>query len=169
MVLNAEEKIRKIESAIAGARTPKQKCSLLIDKAMELRHINPSSALKAAEEALSVAEEIGFAVGRARSSFCIGLVHFNFSDYEKAFIYLDRSNHLFQAAGDKWGVSNSLNNIGLIYLRLGEFPKALGYFSSSLEIKQDSGDRFGTANVMISMAAIHRETDQLRGGAATSE
>jgi two-component system NarL family sensor kinase len=158
MNFTREEKIKKLEAEITRARTPKHKCSLLIDMAMGLRHSNPAVSLHEAQKALSLSEEINFELGRARSYFCMGLVHFHLSDYEKAFVFLDNSFHIFDKAGDKWGTSNALNNIGLIHLRLGDYAKALEHFSSSLQIKKESGDRFGTANVMISMAAIHRES-----------
>jgi len=161
MDFTGEEKIKKLEAEIADARSPKQKCNLLIDMAMELRHSNSEASLQEAQKAVAISEEINFASGKARSYFCMGLAHFNLSDYEKAFVFLDRAYHIFLEAGDKWGISNALNNIGLIHLRLGDYAKALEHFSSSLEIKKESGDRFGTANVMISMAAIHRETGSL--------
>ena len=153
-----EEKRKKSGAEITDLRTPKQKCNLLIDAAMELRQSNPAASLHEAHKALTIAEEINFGPGKARSYFCMGLVHFTLSDYEKAFVCLDRAYHNFLDAGDKWGTSNALNNIGLIHLRLGNYAKAYEQFSSSLEIKKESHDQYGTANVLISMAAIHRET-----------
>src|SRR5580765_4605741 len=118
MDITREEKIRKLESEITGARTPKQKCNLLIDLAMELLHSHPASSLEEAQKALVIADEINFLPGKARSYFCIGLVHFNLSDYEKAFSFLDRAYHIFLESGDKWGTSNALNHMGLIFMRL---------------------------------------------------
>ncbi|MCY7408872.1 MAG: sensor histidine kinase [Chitinophagales bacterium] len=158
MNFTSEEKIKKLENKISASRSPKQQCSLLIDIAMELRYSNPVVSLQYAQQALDTSVEINFSNGKARSFFCMGLVNFNLSEYEKAFIYFDNAYRVFLEAGDQWGISNVLNNIGLIYLRLGDYTKALDHFLSSLEIKKESHDRYGTANVMISMAAIHRET-----------
>lgn len=161
MSITSEEKIKKLEAEIASARTPKHKCNLHIDIAMELRHSNPAAALKEAMHALAFSEQINFALGKARSYFCMGLAHFNLSDYENSFVCLDQSLRIFTEAGDKWGISNALNNMGLIYMRLGDYTKALEKFSASLLIKKEAHDAFGTANVMISMATIQRETGNL--------
>ena len=73
MDFTSEEKISKLEKEITGARSPKQKCILLIDAAMELRHSNPAASLQQAENALAISEEINFGLGKARSYFCIGV------------------------------------------------------------------------------------------------
>lgn len=158
MNITGEEKIRKLKDEFAVARSPKHKCSLLIDLAMELRNSNPAASLEESQKALEFAGKIDFLLGKARSYFCMGLAHFNLTDYENAFISLGHAWQAYKEAGDKWGMSNALNHTGLIYLRLGEYMKALENFSSSLTIKKESHDLFGTANVMISMAVIHRET-----------
>ncbi|MBK9729793.1 MAG: sensor histidine kinase [Chitinophagaceae bacterium] len=155
--MKEKEKIRKLPSENATRHSDKQQCSLLIDQAMELRHSDPAAALTVAAKALALSEAIHFVLGKARSNFCMGLVHFNLSDYERAFIFLHRAHLFFQQAGDRWGISNAINNIGLIHFRLGDYTKALDHFSASLQIKRESHDRFGTSNVLLSMAAIHRE------------
>jgi signal transduction histidine kinase len=156
-----EETLKKQEEKSTGARSAKEQCSLLIDAAMELRFSEPLSSIEKAEQALRISEEIDFEVGKARSCFCMGLAHFNLSDYEQSFVWLHRSQLHFEKAGDTWGISNALNNIGLIHLRLGDFTRALENFSSSLQIKKEAHDNYGTANVLISMASIQREAGNL--------
>ncbi|MEO6168506.1 MAG: tetratricopeptide repeat protein, partial [Chitinophagales bacterium] len=138
MNISGEEKVRKLKDQFAVARSPKHKCSLLIDLAMELRNSNPSASLEESKKALEFAASINFTLGKARSYFCTGLAYFNLADYENAFINLGYAWQNYKDAGDKWGMSNALNNIGLIHLRLGDYAKALENFSSSLNIKKES-------------------------------
>jgi signal transduction histidine kinase len=158
MSTSIENKIAKLEKEFAASRSQKQKCSLLIDIAMELRNSDPDKALDYSKQARAIAEPIGFLSATGRCYFCNGLIFFNLSEYEKAIVSLNRAYQIFLGLGDKWGISNSLNNMGLVYLKLGDYAKALNNFSSSLQIKKESRDRFGTANVLISMSFIHRET-----------
>jgi len=65
MDFTSEEKIKKLEKEITDARSSKQKCSLLIDMAMELRHSNPAASLQEAQKALAISEEINFDLGKA--------------------------------------------------------------------------------------------------------
>ncbi len=82
----------------------------------------------------------------------IGTVYFNFGEYEKSIVYLEKSLAIIKVKKDKNLESRLLSDIALVYLELGAFQKAIDFSQASL--KTDSSIMNKPHNVAFSYGVI---------------
>jgi adenylate cyclase len=86
-----------------------------------------------------------------------GTTFLNRGDYPKALDHFRRSLQVFEASGNKMGLSSSLNSLGTLYLNLGDHPKALDYYQQSLKINEELGDPMRVGSVMNNIGVLYTE------------
>ena len=116
---------------------------LLNDLAYKLQSIDPTKALKYAEEALECANEINDMARKTNSLRHIGIVTSRTGKYEKALEYFDKALEI--AIKNEYEVSKSrcYLNKGIVYSNQGDFSKAIENHQLSLSISKDIKDSVG--------------------------
>ncbi len=102
-------------------------------------------ALAYGNRAIRLAEKINYKKGIAQALNNIGVVYYNFSDYNKALENHFKSLAMRKELGDKKDISASLNNIGNAYDGLSDYPHALDFFTQALKMREETGDKKGIA------------------------
>jgi tetratricopeptide (TPR) repeat protein/serine phosphatase RsbU (regulator of sigma subunit) len=112
-------------------------------------------ALRYAENAMKLAEEINYAIGVSRAYINIGIIYDIQNDFGKALYNFQQALKISTAAGDKNGMLKSYNNIGNIYNNMGNYDEAFGYYLKSLKISEEISNKVGTANAYSNIGNIY--------------
>ncbi|PSR19415.1 hypothetical protein C8255_02060 [filamentous cyanobacterium CCP3] len=84
-----------------------------------------------------------------------GIDKYNRNDWQAALTPWKQASEIYQAIGDRAGVSQILNNIGSVYQLLGNFPEALAQYEASLAIKHEIGDWAGEAKTLVNLGTVN--------------
>jgi class 3 adenylate cyclase/uncharacterized protein HemY len=106
---------------------------------------NPREALRQAESALAIAEDLDIKILTARISTTIGGIYKSISEYGKAFEYFMRTLALRREIGDTGGVAAALGNIGIISALTSNYSEAIEYQRQSLALEEELGNIRGEA------------------------
>ncbi len=133
------------------ARKDSTEIKALLKRSEDFRFSNPDSAIICARQAIELAGNIKYEIGKAEGFKIIGLVYSDKSNFSDALDYFNRSLVVYQLANDTIGISSIQNNFGSVYQTMGDDPKALQYFFESLKNGEIVDDplRIGTAYVNI--------------------
>ncbi len=77
-------------------------------------------------------------------------------DYDAAIPYLEESQRLWDAAGDRGGVALSLDSLGRVARLRGDYTAARGFLEASLAIRREIGDRGSIAETTKALAWVAR-------------
>ncbi|MCK5841675.1 MAG: tetratricopeptide repeat protein [Candidatus Sabulitectum sp.] len=122
---------------------------------------NPDKAKKHAEEALSVARDLGLDDVIAESQLLYGISCWITGNVDEAMENYLSSLEIWKRTGNDQGIARVYNNIGNIHRGQASYSKALEYFLKSLEIKNDLGDRIGAAISYLNIGNIYKQLDLL--------
>lgn len=113
-------------------------------------------ALKYSSQALSLFEEIGDKVGRAKMLGDIGVVHWYQSDYPEALKYYFDALRINEELDNKSDMAATLCNIGIVYNSQKEYQKALEYISKANKIDEALGNKIGIATNLGDIGELYR-------------
>jgi len=113
-------------------------------------------ALKYSNQALSLFEEIGDKVGRAKILGDIGVVHWYQSDYPEALKYYFDALRINEELGNKSDMAATLCNIGIVYNSQREYQKALEYILKANTIDEALGNKIGIATNLGDIGELYR-------------
>jgi class 3 adenylate cyclase/tetratricopeptide (TPR) repeat protein len=149
MLLMPQEQIEKRGSdPLQGkVQADSSKVQALLKTSEDVRGSNPDSAILLSRQAIELADDVGYEVGKAEGFKNIGNINFDQGNFEEALVYYNRALNVYQKESDTSGISNLQSNIGSVHKTLGDNPKALEYFIESLRNAQIVLDtkRIGTA------------------------
>ncbi|MEO6713523.1 MAG: BTAD domain-containing putative transcriptional regulator [Mycobacteriales bacterium] len=111
-----------------------------------------ADALRIADQALALYDDIGDRLGRARSLSNIGAMSHASGDHGRARASLDAAIDLATEIGADRVVALALNNRGDLCLTLGEFADATQDFSDSLVLLEAQGDATNVARSLLNLA-----------------
>jgi len=123
---------------------------------------DPDKAKRHAEEALSVARDLGLDDIIAESQLLYGIscwITGNFGEAMKNYL---SSLEIWRRTGNDRGIARVYNNIGNIHRGQASYSKALEYFLKSLEIKNNIGDSLGAAISYLNIGNIYKQLDLLK-------
>ena len=115
--------------------------NLLNETAYNLYSIDLEKLLKYAQEAVKLADEIGFDKGKAESLKIVAIYYSIKADNPKAIEYYQKSLTICKKIGNKEGISACYGNLGIVYSNQGEYSKALEYYQNSMKISLELGDK----------------------------
>ena len=113
-------------------------------------------ALKYSSQALSLFEEIGDKVGRAKMLGDIGVVHWYQSNYPEALNYYFEALRIHEELGNKPDMAATLCNIGIVYNSQKEYHKALEYILKANTIDEALGNKNGVATNLGDIGELYR-------------
>jgi class 3 adenylate cyclase len=71
--------------------------------------------------------------------------------------HFETSQMIFDEAGDKKGVANSLMNLGNVYKDLGKYSRSLEFFQRSLQLNEEINNQIGIANNLNNIGLIYKD------------
>ena len=109
---------------------------------------------KYADEANTLAEEINFFKGEARSWYLKGLYDLVKGDLENATTCIDQSLSLEKKVDNTIGISTCYDLIGTISRFQEDYDKSLLYYDKALQIARDLGKKFEAAGTLTNIGAV---------------
>jgi tetratricopeptide (TPR) repeat protein len=97
---------------------------LLLTKAVSVYYTyNPQQAKKYADEAMQLAQKLGYRRGIGRSYISLGIYHWFQGNYPIAMAYTKKAIPYFEELNDEDGLASAFGNIGIIYKGMGIFRR----------------------------------------------
>ncbi len=115
----------------------------------------PRLCLDYAGQALILAEELGYDLGRVTAIKDLGIGHYFLAEYDQAMVRYKEGLELAQAIESQKDIADLVNNMGILYFVWGMYDEALQHYFLGLEIRQRLGDRGGMARAFNNIAAVH--------------
>ena len=131
------------------------KVNTLLSLSKNLLKTDSKEALRYANEAKTLAENIGFEKGKAYALKSIGMSYYFQSKDVEAILYWQQSLSVFQSIGDKLGIANMLNNLGAVQFNKGSAEKAIEYYLASLKVSEELGDKLRIATALVNIGAVY--------------
>jgi serine phosphatase RsbU (regulator of sigma subunit) len=149
----------KIDSLKKALKTEKEDSSKVkiigsIDNQLEMLG-RYNEAMIYENEALILAEKIGYKQGIASAFNKIGIIYDDKADYPRALEYYHKALDINTELGDKFGIASNLGNIGLTEENLGNYSTALEYNLKSLPILESINDKEGMASDDLNTGNIY--------------
>ncbi|MBK8911449.1 MAG: tetratricopeptide repeat protein [Chlorobi bacterium] len=159
--MNSDETLTNLRAAVAAAATPAERAGALNQLAEELeRQGEYAESLAAAEEAQSLAKEVGDGAAEAEALRLQGIIHAQREEYSTALLLFEEELQLHEELGGRASVARVVSNIGNVYMRLSEYPKTLECFSRALLLYEELGERSGVARVMGNIGTVYQNLSE---------
>lgn len=133
---------------------------LLNELGLAYTYFLTDSALVYTRHGLSIAENIDFAAGVAKSRFQLTLIHRLLGNYPEALNNGFESLKYYTEVQRKPDIAGVLTNLGGVYFRLQDYDKALGYYEKSLKIRLELGDEIGQATQFVGLGLVYENIHQ---------
>jgi tetratricopeptide (TPR) repeat protein len=143
--LTSLEKIRWLESAVAGSRTIGNKHW----EGMALGNLgcvhanlgDARTAISFHKQNLAVAREIKDSRSEGNALGNLGNAHLYLGDANTAITFHQQNLTVTREIGDRRGEGNALGNLGIAYAALGDTHTAITFYEQSLVVSREIGDR----------------------------
>jgi two-component system sensor histidine kinase/response regulator len=129
--------------------------NLLNRMAMAIRETDHDLAEKYAEDALAIAEKIGYLKGKAEAMGNIGWVAYRRSDFVNTLHYSIEAMKIAEQIGYKTEMARSMNNIAAVSFEQKQFPKAISEFKKALVISYESKDGKAIGRSLNNVAYVY--------------
>ncbi len=116
---------------------------------------SPGEAIRYAEQARQLAEDLDDAGALAYAYKSIGMGYYFQGNYVEALLNWQHSLRNFEAIDDRLGVSNMLNNLGAVYYNEGDNNKAIEYYLGSLRVSEEIGDSLRIVTALVNIGAVY--------------
>ena len=130
------------------------RCQVLNTLSATYIYSAPDSARMYANEALRLAEKIGYRYGIAKAANNLGIFYAIRSEYPSALEHFLRSQQLHREEGNLEKEGQALTNLALLKSKIGDLPGALELYQRSLEIDRSLKDSAGLARGYNNIARI---------------
>ena len=155
MCLSQNSKADSLKVIVANMQEDTNKVNLLLDLCRTVFRSEPDTAIFYAEQAIDLAESLGYQQGLGYALKNVGLAYFIKSNYVEVLNYWYQSLEIFQSIDDKLGISNLNNNIGAVHFNKGDDPKALEFYLESLKAAEQLGDKLRIATALTNIGAVY--------------
>jgi len=142
-----------LELQKAGEDT--NKVNILVQLSEELSISYPDSAVKMAEQGLTLSKKLDYDIGVAKCYKRIGYVHYKTAKYITALEYYNKSLELFKKNKELIYAAECHVNIGLVYFYYGNYSVALEHFQSSSKINEQLGNKKGLGRSYNNIGIVH--------------
>ena len=140
---------------LPGSPPDSSRVILLTDIAWELKFDGPEKANKYLDDALLLAEKIGFQKGKGTALNFKGVVADIHGDSQSAASFFKQALAIRQKLGDRKGVASLYNNIGNVMENQGEYLLALDNYQASLLIREELKDTARMVRAYYNLAILH--------------
>jgi two-component system NtrC family sensor kinase len=153
---NAQNKqADSILSVLSTMPEDTSKVNTLIALSGSLMKSQMEQALTYANQAKSLADNLGYQRGQAYALKSIGMSYYLQGNYIETLLFWQQSLSTFQSIGDQLGIANMLNNLGAVNFNKGGDEKAIEYYLESLKISEEIGDKLRIATALVNIGAVY--------------
>lgn len=129
--------------------------NLLNRMSASMRETDHDLAEKYAEDALAIAEKIGYLKGRAEALGNMGWVAYRRSDFVNTLQYSIEAMKIAEQIGYKTEMARSMNNIAAVSFEQKQFDKAISEFKKALRISVESKDGKSIGRSLDNVAYVY--------------
>jgi len=130
---------------------------VLADLAFSYWSHNPEMGKKYAEEALLLAENLGYEKGKSKALNSMGVLKWSLGDFAEAIRYYQQSLVISEKLRDEKSAARIYNNMAMIYSRLKNYEDALLFYSKSLAVDEKTKDTIGIAMSLNNIGLTYLE------------
>ncbi|MCP4442286.1 MAG: tetratricopeptide repeat protein [Aureispira sp.] len=141
------------------------KVELLNDLAWDLQSQDAKSALRHANTALLLAQQIGDVNGEATAYSILGVLYDILGKNAAAIPFHLEAIKLYEQLDDQYSISACYTNLGVSYYSQHHIKNALLYYTRALEIEEKIGDWKGMAGSYINIGNVYKQMDSLDAAA----
>ncbi len=152
--------IDSIEQRLQEMAPDSHRVNALNDLAYYLAGMDAAAAQVRAEEALALAQQLGFVRGTSKAWYMLGYALMQQGRYEEALEAAIRCRDLSAQAGLGYRLPAVWTLIGSIYRQMGRQQEALDAFLSAVELTKEWGDSLDLAYAWINLATTYIDLDQ---------
>jgi signal transduction histidine kinase len=124
------------------------------------RNDNDAEAMKEAETAYSLSQNIPYDIGTGMALMHIGIINYRKSYFRGSLTSLLEAIPYFEKVGRKSDLALVFHWTGNSYYKLSQFEKSLEYYLKSLRLREEIGDEQGTAFSYYNIANIYFDQKQ---------
>ena len=128
--------------------------TLLTDYAWEINETESDKAETYIQEAIELAQKLGFKQGEATAWNGLGVLEEIRGNNRQAIEHYETALSLRKESGDQLGVGGSHANLGNAYESLGELPAAIGHYRESLAVYENLGDTVRMARAYSNISGV---------------
>ncbi len=130
---------------------------ILLNKAVGLYFSNnPKKAKQYAEQALRLAQKLGYQRGIGRSYLSLGIYQWSQGQYQPAIQFAKTALPYFETLDDQTGLASVYSTIGLNLRSLGDFSQATAYYFKSLRASEKAGDLASVAKTYNNIGIVFK-------------
>ena len=107
------------------------------------------------EQSLSIADEFGYDLVKARAYSILGVLCMTVSELSRALDYFDKSLELFTMLGDTNRAILVTTNIGMVYQELADYAHALEYMNKALADAYRIGNKESEARISSTIGTVY--------------
>ena len=149
--------VDSLKSVLEKTQIDTVKVNTLNELANLLRGRDNEQALKYAQEALSLGNDIDYKKGIADVNKTLGIIHFMFGEIDKAYEATNESRITYESIDDKKGVAACYVNTGIFKRNIGQSKASAENYQKALEIYEEIGDKDGVAKTNLNLGNIFRQ------------
>ncbi len=114
---------------------------ILNREAWAIRVVNSSEAFALSQQALGLADTLGYAKGLAEAKRTLGFCRMRLSEHKQALSLLEQAQQLFASLGDVKGQSTVYASFGIVQRFLGDYGASLQSLFTSLQLSRQGNYR----------------------------
>lgn len=133
------------------------KAFVLNDLAKAYTEISPEKSVLYAKQAIEIALKNNQFDQEARATNSIGIIHYNWGDYDIALENFQKALSIYEKIGDNEGLINTLNNIAAVYTMWKNYDEALNSNLRALKLLEETDNKFKIASAMNNIGVLYQE------------
>jgi class 3 adenylate cyclase len=122
-----------------------------------LQNEDISGSLVYSQQALELADRLGYLKGKAYAEKNMGMAYYYQGDYVEVLNHWTKSLKRFEAIKDTLGTAKLVNNLGAVYYSQGSHAKALDYYLRSLSLSEKTQDPFNITQALLNLGGLYTE------------
>lgn len=150
-----------LEQVLQQSKPDTNRVNTLVKLAQNYFFNNVEKSLEYNQDALNLAQKIGFEKGVSDAYRNKGIIYFIGSNYDSALVYYEKSLEISQKIQHERGILLTSTNLGIIYHNKGDYEKALSYYESVLQIVERNEDKKLIGSVCNNIGVVHEEQGEL--------
>lgn len=144
-----------LKYVISNAREDTTKVNILVEFSGSLAASDSTEAIRYANEAIELGNQLGFQKGVGYAYKNIGLTYYFVGKYLDAAYNWQQALEIFRSIEHKQGEANMLNNLGAINNNEGDDSKALELYLESLDVSEEIGDKVRIYTALQNIGLIY--------------
>lgn len=151
-----QHEIDSLESLLTQLPERDSSRVLLLNKlSFKLWYTAPRKMLDYAQEARTIAQEIGFSKGENQSLRNMGVYYWAIETYDSSITFHKMALALAKERKDEIEISHSYNNLALVYSRKGAFYETIEAHQQALKLREQRQDSIGMSISLLNIGVTY--------------